>query len=313
MSKKIETKNTESTTRDDELLWQLIREPQSVRDESDELREMAQISEIVRDVVNDPYEQAQLAKNASASFAPVHDLLMNAIERDVCVQSDVAAQKNAFKTPRFSWRQSFRVLDGRTRWNWAAAAAVLCATTIGAHSLGFYRATQNLPQNASFLAKKAPPRILPVQSLVDDFDSGLRRDTPFEFVADERETPQIAARRLETQLGVLIHLPLKPRSGAKLLGARRHQTWNRPGVQAHYEKNGVRVAVYQMREPSCSLGDLDEVELNGRLFLMGKRGAYRVVAWRAGDDVMTMVSPLAMQPRESLLLADDMRHTDDFM
>ncbi len=322
---------TSQEERDAQELWQNIQEPQNhdLPEASDEVRQLLEVSAAVYAMRDDAAEMARLEIESQTAFASSHTRLMAAVDADVALRNvaqnatsarEMAAHDVASRRV-FRWNRvlDWKLFGSQTTWRIAAFAALL-VTALGGHSVGYNRAVQksqrdNVSQNRA--TKDAAPktadtvvRVLPVQALVDDFDSGLRSDTPFEFVADERETAPAAAKRLQNKLGVALHLPLKPRSGARLLGARRHTHWKRAGVQAHYEQNGVRVAVYQMREPSCALGDLREVEMNGRLFMTGKHGAYRVVAWRAGDDVMTMVSPLAMQQHESLLLADDMRHVD---
>ncbi len=290
---------------------------------------LLEISGAVRHDFDDSDAQAPKIEAARAAFAPVHAQLMNAIERDVATDraaTDQVANNSACRRTDSRHFQSllcvigWRSFDWRLGRKWAAPATALLLTAIGGHSLGLYRASQNewsqravADEESSLLnadgVRNHATRVLPVQSLVDEFDSSLRRSAPLEFVADERESPQSAAWRLQKQLGVSLRLPLKPQKGVKLLGALRQKSWHRPGVQARYIKNGVRVAVYQMREPACGMGNLREVEWQGQLFMTGDRGAYRVVAWRADDDVMTLVSPLAMQPHDSLLLAQQMRHT----
>lgn len=321
-------KNREA--RDAESLWRFIHAPKNVRlaqatdedrrkeDVQDrEVRELSEVSQLLRVAQDDPAEKARLEMGAQEAFQATHKRLMQAIEND----ADARREKSSSGVQaRFSWFAP-PFTSRNFRWSWAPVAAVLMMTALSSHSIGYYHALRTLsgPSAASDTAKTNPVvaapsslRLLPVQSLVNAFDDSLRNATPLEFVADQSESPQTIGRKLKKQLGVAMHLPIKPRSGAKLLGVQRHFGWNRPGVQAHYVKNGVRVAVYQFREPNCGLGDLNEVEWNGHLFMTGSRGAYRVVAWRSGEDVMTMVSPLAMREHESLLLAEDMRQPNDF-
>ncbi len=296
-----------------EALWEKIHAPANSGFDgatpNSEVIELAEIFQAVRVVRDDPAEEARLSIESQSTFAPTHARLMQAIESDVASRQ---THKSSFRAPSFH-----RVLDTfsfghSSGWRWAAVATVLMTTALGSHSIGYQRALKTLsaPTPATAVSSSqnvAGARVLPVQSLVDDFDQSLRSQAPFEFVSDERETPAAAAKRQQSKLGVAIHLPVKLRSGAKMLGARRHSGGGRPGVQAHYVKDGVRIGVYQIREPACGMGNLNEVEWKGNLFLTGARGSYHVVAWRSGDDIMTMVSPLAMNEHDALLLAAAMR------
>lgn len=273
-----------------------------------ETRQLLEISQVYREEFDDAAEKALLEMNAQAAFAPTHQRLMNAIETDIAARNMAA--------PNFLCTFSNRVLDSlkpskNAPWRFAVLTALLTATAIGSHSVGYYRASNRSEMNANVSTQDAAAlRVLPVQSLVNDFDASLHGRAPLEFVSNTNETAPKARQRLQNQLGVAIHLPMKPRMGAKLEGARRHFGWNRAGVQARYVQNGVRLAVYQMREPRWALGDLQEIEWNGRLFMTGTRGAYRVVVWRAGEDVMTLVCPLQMPSHDSLLLAAALREPE---
>jgi hypothetical protein len=79
-------------------------------------------------------------------------------------------------------------------------------------------------------------------------------------------------------------------------------------AQAHFIRNGVRFALFQVHAPRCGMTGLEEKLVGGRTFLAAQRGAYHVVVWRKGDNIMTLVSPLASP--QSLLLAAAMRQDD---
>lgn len=294
-----------------------------------ELAELVDVSQAVRESLNDASLQAEQEIDSRRAFAAIHARLMDAIaaSRDAApvskaissptaraateahlapqkISLSVGAHMNGEAGPnderrheaarRSSSGATSRMWPGRLLWpdaKWRVGLALLLASAVGfgGHALGRARAGRELP----------------VQSLADDFDAGLHSSTPFEFVADDSQNERVASQRLSRQMGLPVRLRLARQSGVRLLGARRHSLWNRPGVQTHYIKNGVQVALYQIREPRCSLNDLDETEIDGRLYLTGVRGAYRIVAWRAGDNVMTLVSPLAM--KDALHLARDLR------
>lgn len=240
-----------------------------------------ELSVAIREALSD--DDARREHHMQAAFAPVHQSLMNAASRDG-ISQEFALPKSQRLWGNFAWRHATLRL--------AMGAVLLVAVGWGGHQVGRARA-------------QSETRVLPVQSLVDDFDAGLRSPSPFEFVAMRPGDNQQAARWLSRHVGAPVHLPSPARAGVQLLGARRHTLWHHSVAQTHYLKNGVRVALYQVREPRCGLPHMDEVKLRGRVFLTSNNGQYRVVAWRAGDIVMTLVTPLAM--RESLQLAANLR------
>ena len=247
---------------------------------------LLELSGALRDAYAAPRVLAREADEALHAFAPLHDALMENIEADDSYRASsrarvlAAARKASGARPRFSWKI--------TPAKFALASTLFCAAAFGGHFIG--------SKNAS--------RELPVQSLVDDFDNNLQSAAPLEFVSDDSRTPVQSAQLISDNIGLKVDAP--PRhAGVKLIGARRHPLWNRLGVQARYMKNGVPFTLYKIREPRCALDGLGEVQVNGRTYLHGQRGQYHVVVWRSGEEVMTMVSPLASQP--SLDLARSMR------
>lgn len=263
-----------------EALWQRIREPEEYSALNDPFgastHALGDISDGVRESL--AQEAQQIAPAAAATFTFTHAKLMQAIEASTPLRRKPSP-----------WHL--------TRWlgmEWAIPTArsfilatlLLLGVGMGGHQLGTRHAA----------------RVLPVQKLVDDFDAGLRSPAPFQLVADD---PKTTESWLSQNLGMKVRLPAPKRAGVKLLGARTHHLEDRPVAQTHYLKGNVRVALYQMRAPRYGLPDLDEVQVHGRLYYTKDCGPYRAIVWRAGDNVMTMVSPLAM--RESLLLASDMR------
>jgi hypothetical protein len=181
----------------------------------------------------------------------------------------------------FRWGQGSRALIAQ-----CALVLMLMLAAGGGHYLGYHRATTALP----------------VQSIIDDYNAGLQNALPYEFVADD---PATAALWLSRKLGIKVHLPTPAQAGVKLLGARRHHLHGHPVAQTHYLKNHTHVALYQIHAPRYGLSGLDEVEMKGHLYYIKSSGQCRIVVWRVDDNVMAMVSPLAMH--ESLLLAQAMR------
>lgn len=250
---------------------------------------LLEVSTSVRAAYTEPRVLAREADAALHAFSPFHAALMENIEADAARRRQSGARVLAARfgsrgaRPKFSWKMAPLKL--------ALASMIFGAAAFGGHFIGV--------QNA--------PRELPVQSLVDDFDHNLQSATPLDYVSDDSQTPAQSAQLISDNVGLKVDAP--PRhEGVKLLGARRHSLWNRPGVQAHYLKNGVPFTLYKIREPRCALDGLGEVQVNGRTYLQGQRGQYHVVVWRAGEEVMAMISPLAPQP--SLALARSMREGD---
>jgi hypothetical protein len=211
---------------------------------------------------------------ARDAFVPVHRRLMNAIEEENPAR--VAPMRRRL-TDLFE-----RVLVTSRRASSFSAAryavALLLFIAVGA-------AGQRI-------GREQGAQALPVQLLVDDFDSTLKSAAPLEFVAADSKDAKPVAHWLSARVGHKVLLPAPARSGTRILGARHHELWGHSVAQAHYMKNGVHVALYQIHEPRAGLKGLQETEVNGRTYLAAQRGHYRVVVWRKGDDIVTMVSPL---------------------
>jgi hypothetical protein len=241
---------------------------------------LLETSGAVRAAFSQPRVLAHEEDEARRAFPTIHAQLMETIQKDSVRHPEKTARVLASRPP--------------FRWNVFPLKLALVAIFFSVSALGGH-----------FIGSKSATRELPVQSLVDDFDDNLRSGAPLEFVADEGQSPQQTAQRISENVGLHIDAPPKKSKDVRLLGARRHSLWSRPGVQAHYLKNGVPFSLYKIRETRCALDGLREVEVNGRTYLQGQRGNYHVVVWRNGDDVTTMVSPLL--PRASLALARVMR------
>ncbi len=171
---------------------------------------------------------------------------------------------------------------------YAAAACVLAAGVIGGHHAG----------------RESGPRALPVQSIVEDYASGLGPSAPLEVSA--RSTGD-TSRWLSKHMGRRVSLPTASRVGATLLGARRCTVEGRLSAQAHYLKNGVRVAYYQIHAPHLGLAGLGEVRSGGRSYFTQNLNGCNLIAWRSDEDIMAVVSPLEMPV--SLSLAYSMRES----
>jgi anti-sigma factor RsiW len=289
-------------------LWQRVREAtrdntaghaaagNAPVDESDtrpgEVAALGEVSDALRLALAEECDSTlRQAQEARSAFVSIHTRLMQEItaEQDSSpsLQSEeVTTSHKAFNRARAKRR--FRVLGQRPALQWALALLCMSAVGFGGHRIGSRSASKELP----------------VQSLVDDFDAGLHSATPLEFIADENLDNSAVSQWLSQRVGMKVQLPAR-HAGTKLLGAKRHPLWNRPGVQTHYLKNGIHVGLYQIRDPRCALANMDEVEIKGKLFLVGVHGPYHVVVWRNGDDVMALVSPL--RQNESLRLASLMR------
>ncbi len=169
---------------------------------------------------------------------------------------------------------------------YAAAACVLALGVVGGHKVG----------------RQSGPTALPVQSLMEDYASGLGPNAPLEVSARSEDD---TSRWLSQQMGRRVSLPAASRVGAMLLGARRCIVEGRPSAQAHYLKNGVRVTYYQIHAPHLGLSGLGEIRSGGRSYFTQKLNGCNLIVWRSDEDIMAVVSPLEMPA--SLSLAHSMR------
>ena len=282
-------------------LWHRIREPrmEARADERElELPQLSAISLSVRELIVE--EEARNHEDGGA-FDAIHQKLMDEIEASIPVVSPESVaplnpktrRKARFQTALHQWNEWCSAV-WRGSWSrcaplrLSAAFLVLVSVGLGGQQWGRQRAVAEADQ-------------LPAQSLVDDYVSGL--DThPLEIAArSSRQTAHWLSRRV----GHHVHIPETRTIGARLLGARLHSVQGRASTQTHFLKNGVRLTLYQIHAPHSGLGELGEVQWNRQSFFTGQYGICRLVAWRRDDDIMALVSPLAM--REALLMAGSMR------
>lgn len=263
---------------------------------------LAEVSASVR--ASQQQDETRVTPLVRAAFAPLHTRLMERIAEDTAVTFLEEAPLSP--TRRWPWnnaeafaRKPYRAAQ-RLAWS-AVFATLLVGTTWSAHQIG----------------RGSSPHDLPVQEFVTDFDNGIKSPAPFEFTAldvagNNAQSAAIAARDaaswLSARAGMTIEVPAARAPGLKLIGARHLMQGERSVAQAHYLQNGVRVALYQVRDARAGLGSLDAVQLGRRTYFTSNHDPYRVVSWRAGEDIMALVSPLAM--RESLLLAQRLRVAD---
>jgi len=261
--------------------------PESLRRESDLVRAVLQ---------SDQEPTSSVSRAAADSFGEIHGRLMSAIEQDVqCRANPQTLSRSTFKAWLSAQIDFLHSLQRGLRPHLVqvgVAAFLLIGIGLGGHHLGRSQGAQALP----------------IQSFVDDFDEGMKSEMPLDFISVDANDATSAARWLSTRTGQKVKLPTPAKSGARILGARQKTLWSHPVAQAHYIKNGVRVGLYQVHEPRCGVSGLEETSVNGRTFMTAKRGAYHVVVWRKGDDIVTMVSPLA--PHQALRLAAAMRDDD---
>lgn len=264
-------------------------------------------------------ENAVASTGARASFATVHQTLMNEIESDVSAL-DIASQEHGepqMIVPAFTGlvspalsRETPKSKHGGRSGVWGLSlgrlmgmASVALIAAWGGHYIG-----RSSTSAATFLPNTAPSS-LPVQSLENDFDKTLSASTPIEFVSDNGDQ---AASWLSQQTGRTVRLPAlraKPENQLKLLGASRRSLGGLEAqavVQAHYQlPNGTRVTLYQVRAPHLGLVGLRKESIKGNAFFVKRDGRFRTVVWRSGDDWAAIVSPLGTQ--QSLRLAASLR------
>lgn len=254
-------------------------------------------SALVRAVLAaDEQPHSPVSQAARDTFAPLHQQLMDAIECDEALR---AAQKSravvrAGSTPAAAlslWWGNLSRSFAPTRW--ALTALVLLAVGLAGQHLGS-------PQGAPSL---------PVDTFVDDFDAGIKSEMPLDFISDNEQDATSAAAWLTRHTGQKVKLPSPKKSGTRILGARQREIWRHHAVgQAHFIRNGVRFALFQVHAPRCGMTGLKEESVGGRTFMVARRGAYHVVVWRKGDNIVTLVSPLTSP--QALRLAATMRDED---
>lgn len=284
-----------------------MREEQTMRDPSDLLLQAlgddARLHEVSRAVREDEArDAARGGATTQAAFVPMHARLMERIADDTAATFVGAAP---LPTPRrWPWNNAAMQRKPISPWRrmalGAAMASLLVGSTWSAHEMGRQRS----------------PHDLKLQPFVDDFDMGLKSPAPFEFTAydasgNTAEAVRVAheaAHWLSARAGIPIAVPPARAPGLTLIGARHSFLGERPVAQAHYLQSGVRVGLYQVRDAGVGLGSLDPVKIGQRTYLTANRGPYRVVAWRSGEDVLALVSPLAM--RESLQVAQQLRNAN---
>jgi hypothetical protein len=243
----------------------------------------------------DKQPHSPVSQAARDSFPDIHQQLMDAIERDETERAaqDFCARSQSgstpFLVPALGWRSFAR---GLAPMRWALAALLLLAVGLGGHRLG---RQQGAPA-------------LPIDTFVSDFDEDIKSEMPLDFISYNEQDATGAAAWLSRHTGQNVKLPSPRKSGARILGARHRKLWTHPVAQAHYIRNGVRLALFQVHAPRCGVTGLQETSVGGRTFLIAQRGAYHVVVWRKGDNIVTLVSPLARP--QSLRLAAAMREDD---
>lgn len=249
-------------------------------------------SEWVRAVLEaDQQPHSAVSQAARESFAPLHQHLMDAIERDELRRASQSLR--AESTPLATLAECLKQIPRRLMpVRFALAVWMLLAVGLGGHYLG---------------SRQSAP-VLPVDTFVSDFDEGIKSAMPLDFISADEQDATSAAAWLSRHTGQKVKLPSPAKSGARILGARHRELWTRPVAQAHYIRNGVRVALFQVHAPRCGVAGLEEKSVGGRTFLVAQRGAYHVVVWRKGDNIVTLVSPLASP--QSLRLAAAMRQDD---
>jgi anti-sigma factor RsiW len=242
-------------------------------------------------IAADAEEHSAVTLAARDSFGAIHTQLMETIDADVAARQRQAGRDLEKSTSAFflaNWMSGFSHLSTHVA-RYAVAALLFIAVGVGGHQYGMQQSAQ----------------ILPIESIVQDFDDNLKSPAPLDFISQNGVDEKPAAKWLSTQVGHRISLPAPTRTGTRLVGVRRHELDGRAVAQAHYLKNGVRVALYQIRDPRAGLNGMETTSYRGRTFLASQHGAYHVVVWRKGEDIVTMVSPLSREP--SLRLAAALR------
>ena len=276
----------EGANRGAHSLWKHVRgEPHPPVSDPDS-SELLAVADVTREALSAPNVSQKLAPGTT--FTTVHERLMEAITASRQLDGDNEADGRRGRNwhgPRDSHGRGGRGLQLRSVLRYVFAALLFLAAGIGGHQLG---------------RKQIP--VLPVSWLVEDFVNSLKSPEPLDLVDGNNHD---AAAWLKSNTGIRVHLPSQSETGMRLLGARRGNVNGTTVALTHYEKNGVRLVLYQLNAPRVALDGLDQVNLNGRAYFTQDYGAYHVVAWRSGDNVLAVVSPFPVS--EALQLAVHMR------
>lgn len=279
-------KSTESVSQEAQVLWKHLRSgdvagprrceaasspassakggPQSAKDRvRDSTRALCDLADDCCEAL-EPNPEAELAIHAS--FSAVHGSLMEAISAS---RSGAAAPPQGRRP--WHWTPAL-ILQRQNAPRYALAVVLFLAAGVGGHQIG----------------RRAVP-VVPVATFVADFDASQSAPEPLELVGSNTKA---TASWLKDSTGIRVHLPSEKDTGMRLLGA-RHSTLNGTLVAlAHYEMKGVRVVLYQLYAPRFALEGLNENVIGGRSYFTQDYGHNHVVAWRSGDNVLAVVSPL---------------------
>ncbi|MCA1596620.1 MAG: hypothetical protein LC772_09390 [Chloroflexi bacterium] len=159
----------------------------------------------------------------------------------------------------------------RRRW---AAAALLAATTVAACWI------RPVP---------APLTTLRVRAMIQDHEEFVHGPSKVAFRSTQ---PSRVAAWLSGRLRYSVTPVDLSFAGASLVGGRRCTLEGIPIAFFMYRSANAPVSLYEFAAPRCRLPGLAPRLDNGRRFLAGMDGRYRVVAWRARRRVYVLVADL---------------------
>jgi len=278
-----ESSGEDGASRSAHSLWKHVRGEPHPPVSDPESSELLAVADVTREAFDASPESPQLAPGAT--FSTVHQRLMEAITASRELDGEERLPPHRRSDTLWPREKNHRSSAWRSAVKYVFAMLLFLAAGFGGHQLG----------------RKTVP-VFPVSSLVEDFDNSLKSPEPLGLVGDNNHA---AAAWLRGSTGIHVHLPSQSATGMHLLGARRGDVNGTTVALTHYEKNGVRVVLYQLNAPRVALDGLNQINLNGRAYFTQDYGAYHVVAWRSGDNVLAVVSPLPVS--DALQLAVQMR------
>jgi hypothetical protein len=269
--------------------------------------ELQEVSCLVREVQRQ--DDIRGAAAARDTFAPLHSRLMERIAQDTAatfVAVAPALESPAIALRRWPWNTDKLFARKRQERSRRMAygmvfASLLVGASWSAHEIGRVRSLHELPMQAFINDYKKNSGATPFD-LPDSKSTAATADASSETDKVARD----AAKWIDETLPPTSEAPSNPLAGLTLLNVRQATLGSRPVTETHYLHNGLRVALYQVRDVRAGLGSFDEVILGRRTYLTASRGRYRVIAWRVDEDIFTMVSPFSMP--ESLILAQRLRN-----
>ena len=300
-----------------QTLWEQARRENTAPTEAPSLVEpgralmdfgdLAALTNAVRQVLG--ARDAETTVEAHFAFEATHTRLMQAVAASQVLQvgghalpaPDASVADKPIDAPgsaRSGWRSAAgsawpprRLGAARPRlWRTFARNALLVASLMVAAMVGRASAYREVP-------------FIPIGRMVEEYASRVKHHSESNDIvmADARSAEAIFTR----SAGMRVILPRPETTGVKLLGVRQGEIEGTAMVESQYLDGANRFAFIQAWGPRHAIRFATEKRLGNRVYMLRDCGEYHVVAWRADDTVLAVVTPLDWEP--ALALAERLR------